>query len=54
LRIASLPVAHMFSSRVTGLYWILSGSERVRPEMPLPVVPSQYASTLSGSIPAEP
>src|SRR5262249_29874616 len=50
---ASLPVAHMFSRRVTGLYGILSASESMRPEIPLPMVPSQYASTCSGSMPAD-
>src|SRR5581483_5868418 len=43
----------MFSRRVTGLYGILSASESIRPETPLPIVPSQYASTWSGSTPAE-
>src|SRR5215212_4383001 len=43
----------MFSSRVTGLYWILSGRDRVSPDRPEPMVPSQNASTSSRVTPAD-
>src|SRR5262245_61921074 len=43
----------MFSTRVTGLYPILSGRESVRPLTPEYSVPSQNASTTSMPMPAD-
>ena len=50
---ASEPVAQKFSTRLTGLPWILSGPAMVMPDMPDWAVPNQKASTSSCATPAD-
>src|SRR5262249_43133147 len=52
LRSASCPVAHIFSTRVIGMYCNFSGRDNDRPEIPDVSVPTHAASIWAGSTPA--